>query len=55
MIPIEHIIIFISELENAGVKNDFVLFENSGHAQKDDPEAHVIAKKIIEQYSDLYL
>lgn len=55
LIPLEHIKQFLEKLDRAGVKNDFLLFENSGHALDNDSEAHNAAKKIIENYAREYL
>lgn len=51
LVPFEHIVRFIGLLNEAGVKNDLLIYENSGHAQDKDPEAAARSKEIIEEYA----
>ncbi len=55
LIPLEHIHNFLESLNNSGVKNDLLIYENSGHALNKDPEASVQAKEFIKKYLELYL
>ena len=54
LIPPSHIHDFLEKLHNAGVKNDFLIYENSGHALDKDPEAKIQARNIIENYAEVY-
>ena len=54
LIPVGHIAEFEQKLTNAGIRHDMVLFENSGHALNKDPEASVQAKRVIQQYAEMY-
>lgn len=54
LIPVNHIENFIELLNNNGVKNDTVVYENSGHALDKDPEASDKAKEIITAYAVKY-
>ena len=54
LIPLEHIEEFIKKLNEKEIKNDFLLYEKSGHALNKDPEANITAKKIIEEYAKTY-
>ncbi len=54
LIPFEHINSFMEMLGDAGVKNDLVLYKNSGHALDKDPEAPVCAKTVIKDYAEMY-
>ncbi len=55
LVPIEHTHKFISLLTELGVKNDFLIYENSGHALDKDPKAAMQAKEIIRKYCEMYL
>ena len=54
LIPPSHIHDFLEKLDNAGVKNEFLIYENSGHALDKDPEAKIQARNIIEKYAEVY-
>lgn len=55
LVPSEHIYNFIDRLNFNGIKNDLLIYENSGHALKDDPETAIQAKNIILGYAEMYL
>lgn len=55
LVPFEHIVSFVSMLEKYGIENDFLIYENSGHAQDKDPETALQAKNIIKKYAERYL
>ena len=50
LVPLEHIYEFIELLNKNGIKNDFLLYENSGHALDKDSEASAKARNIISDY-----
>ena len=54
LVPLSHIHKFISLLNEKGVKNNFLLYENSGHALDKDPEISLQAKNIIADYAKMY-
>lgn len=54
LIPIEHIYHLLKLLGENGVRNDLLIYENSGHMLDKDPEAALQAKKIIENYAQMY-
>lgn len=54
LVPLDHIEGFMALLDNAGVKNSFLLYENSGHAMDKDPETAFKAKEIIANYAEIY-
>ena len=54
LIPFDHAIKFLKKLDNTGIKNDFLVYENSGHALDKDPEAKIQAKNIIKAYAERY-
>ncbi len=54
LVPLEHIHNFIRCLNENGVKNDFLLYENSGHALDKDPEISLQARIIIADYARKY-
>ncbi len=54
LVPYEHIVKFIGILNEKGIKNDLLVYENSGHAQDKDPEKVLQAKEIIREYAELY-
>ena len=54
LVPFEHAIEFINLLNEKGIENDLLVYENSGHAQDKDPEKVVEAKEIIEKYAQKY-
>ena len=55
LIPSPHIEEFIRLLNENNIKNDVLLYENSGHALDKDPETAQQAKDIIEKYAKMYL
>lgn len=54
LIPVKHIERFLTLLNKNGVKNDSVVYENSGHALDKDPESAEKAKDIIKYYAEKY-
>ena len=54
LIPFSHIEKFISLLNEKGVKNDLLIYENSGHALDKDPEVAQQTRIIIQDYADKY-
>ncbi len=54
LVPFEHAVEFVELLNEKGVENDFLILENSGHAQDKDPEKMLEAKMIIEKYAGKY-
>ena len=54
LVPFEHSEIFIDSLKHFGVKNDFLIYENSGHALDKDQEKTEEAKNIILDYAKKY-
>ena len=53
-IPFSHIEKFISILNKNGVKNDLLIYENSGHALDNDPDKSIQALGIIKKYAEMY-
>lgn len=54
LIPFYHVEDFIKLLNKKGVKNDFVIYENSNHALNKDPDKSIEALGIIEKYAEMY-
>ncbi len=54
LVPFEHAVEFVNLLSEKGVKNDFLIYENSGHAQDKDPEKVIESKEIIKNYAEKY-
>lgn len=54
LVPFEHIVDFVTLLNKNGVKNDFLIYENSGHALDKDPETAEETKNIIKNYAQRY-
>lgn len=54
LVPFEHAVEFVNLLSEKGVENDFLIFENSGHAQDKDPEKVIESKEIIKNYAEKY-
>ena len=54
LIPFSHIEKFINILNEKGVKNDLLIYENSNHALDKDPETASKTKDIIKEYSEKY-
>lgn len=55
LIPFSHIEKFINSLNEKGVKNDLLTYENSGHALDKDPDTASQTRGIIEKYAEMYL
>ena len=55
LVPFEHVTEFVRLLGEKGVKNDFLIYENSGHDQDKDPERVDESKEIIKKYAEAYL
>ena len=54
LIPFEHIEKFIELLNESGVKNDFLVYENSGHTLDKDTYTALQSKNIINNYAEMY-
>lgn len=54
IIPVEHIYDFIRLLNETGVKNDLLIYENSDHGLDKDPEAATQSRNIIKAYAEMY-
>ena len=54
LVPFEHSEIFIDSLTKAGVKNDFLVYENSGHALDKDPDKTDESRKVVLSYAEMY-
>lgn len=54
LIPFYHVENFIKLLNEKGVKNDFLIYENSNHALDKDPDKTIQSKGIIKRYAELY-
>ena len=54
LIPFYHAENFVKLLNEKGVKNDFVIYENSNHALDKDPDKSMEALGIIEKYAEKY-
>ena len=54
LVPFEYAEIFIDSLTKAGVKNDFLVYENSGHALDKDPDKTDESRRIILDYVKMY-
>ncbi len=54
LIPFSHIEKFIETLSKNGVKNDLLIYENSGHALDKDPDTSLQSKVIIKKYAETY-
>ncbi|MEE1012384.1 MAG: alpha/beta hydrolase [Acutalibacteraceae bacterium] len=55
LIPLNHIKNFIDLLNKNGVENDLLIYENSGHTIKDDPDCDIKSKLIFKSYAEKYL
>lgn len=55
LVPYEHTLVFLDELEKNGVRHDLLTYPNSGHALDKDPDLDSEAKALIEQYIQDYL
>ena len=54
LIPFEHIEKFIELLNENGVKNDFLVYENSGHVLDKDTDTQLQSKNIMNKYIDMF-
>ena len=54
LIPFYHVENFIKLLNEKGIKNDFVIYENSNHALDKDPGKSIEALGIIRKYAEMY-
>ncbi len=54
LVPFEHIVEFVGLLNEKDIENDFLIYENSGHAQDKDPEKVIKSKEIIKKYAERY-
>lgn len=54
LVPFEHSVEFLSLLSRMGVKNDLIIYENSGHALDKDPETTLKTKEMICSYAETY-
>ncbi len=54
IVPFAHVQNFIRLLNETGVKNDFLIYENSDHGLDKDPETALQAKNIIRDYAEMY-
>ena len=55
LIPIEHIYNLLKVFDKNGVRNELLVYENSGHALDKDPQTADEAKNIIYKYAQRYL
>lgn len=53
LIPFSHIEKFINTLNEKGVKNDLLIYENSGHALDKDPETAQQTRIVIQDYAEM--
>ncbi len=54
LVPVQHIYDFVKLLDETGVKNDLLIYENSNHALDKDPDKTIKARNIIESYAEKY-
>ena len=54
LVPFEYAKVFIESLGKDGVKNDFLIYENSGHALDKDPDKTDESRKIVLSYAKMY-
>lgn len=54
LIPFSHIETFINTLNEKGVRNDLLIYENSNHALDKDPETASKTRIVIEDYAKKY-
>lgn len=54
LIPFSHIENFINKLNKNGIKNNLLIYENSGHALDKDPDKSTEALGLIENYARMY-
>lgn len=51
LVPLEHVQEFVRLLTATGIRNDFLIYEQSGHPLDNDPETALQAKQIIHRYA----
>ncbi|MBR3768190.1 MAG: alpha/beta hydrolase [Clostridia bacterium] len=54
LVPLEHIHNFVRKLNEAGIKNNLLIYENSDHALDKDHDTALQAKNIINDYAQMY-
>lgn len=54
LVPFEHSAIFIDSLKKSGIKSDFLIYENSGHALDKDPDKTDESRKVVLSYAEMY-
>lgn len=55
LVPFNHTLKFINKLNETGIRNNLVIYENSGHALDKDPDAALQARKVFADYAEMYL
>ncbi len=55
LIPFPHIEKFIKKLSEKGVKNDLLIYENSGHTLDKDPDTAAQTRIVIHDYAKIFL
>lgn len=55
LVPLEHTLNFLEQLDKMGVKNELLIYENSGHALDMDPDCSVKSLAVIEDFAVKYL
>ena len=55
IIPVSHVMDFTELLKSFGIRNDLLIYENSGHALDKDEETAIKAKTVILEYAKEYL
>ena len=55
LVPIDHTFKLIDSLNKLKIKNDLIVYENSGHVLDQDPEAAEKANNIMKSYCETYL
>lgn len=55
IVPFGHAEDYISLLNEKGIKNELVVYENSDHALDKDPESAIQARNILKKYAEMYL
>lgn len=54
LVPFEYAEIFIDSLKKLGIKSDFLIYENSGHALDKDPDKTDESRKVVLSYAEMY-
>ena len=55
LVPFEHTFDILALLDKYKVKNDLLVYENSGHALDKDPQMKDASRAVIETYAGIYL